>query len=632
MKKILALAALFAAIQIQAQENIKAEQRFISERWITDPSKFEDDFMVTVANVEAPFPDGNAAKELAHQRKLEVEARFPRKETSSQNSSRDAGDSLVILRNFPVRFFLNDAPILGGTPSDNTLAISNDGKLLTSFNTQIWGYDLEQDTFLFRDNAKHPSFNQFVQGYSNANIALSFPFDPKLMYHPGLDRFVFIFLTGRDPSNSGAIVSFSSTNNPSDVWYSYFLSGNPLDDNTWTDYPQIAMNDHSLYLSLNQLYPDSSWITGFSETVIWQMDLESGFGGDANLATKLWHGANYEGSKLRYLRPVKNGLGPEGDEMYFVANRPFDLQNDSVFLVKIAGDVYDTTNNTTEVDLMISDLNYGFPPFGKQANGDDLMTNDARALGAVRMQNEIQFVGNTVDPASGKSAIYHGIIEDVNNPTLTANIITHDTRDYGYPNIDFIGKYEESRDVVIFFDHTSVDDFAGNSGVFFNSNRTYGPIKSIKEGESVVDMLTGFDERWGDYSGIQRKFNEDQIVWVAGYYGYGNKRSGIWVSELSAPNTVPTYVTNLTSEPVVKTYPNPTSDFVSIQFKMDQKETVSIEIIDVNGKLVRALYKDVVKQGGNELRFSLLPLDSGIYFVKISTESKIISTEKIIKN
>ena len=82
----------------------------------------------------------------------------------------------------------------------------------------------------------------------------------------------------------------------------------------------------------------------------------------------------------------------------------------------------------------------------------------------------------------------------------------------------------------------------------------------------------------------------------------------------------------------MKTYPNPTSDFVSIQFKMDQKETVSIEIIDVNGKLVRALYKDVVKQGGNELRFSLLPLDSGIYFVKISTESKIISTEKIIKN
>jgi len=32
------------------------------------------------------------------------------------------------------------------------------------------------------------------------------------------------------------------------------------------------------------------------------------------------------------------------------------------------------------------------------------------------------------------------------------------------------------------------------------------------------------------------------------------------------------------------------------------------------------------------LRFSLLPLESGIYFVKISTETKIISTEKIIKN
>lgn len=630
MRKLAFVFAVLFGLTLHAQEATNAKKILITESWITDPSAFEDDFMVTVSSLEAPYPDGDKAKQMARARKLLVAEKFPRRQVESNNSARDASDSLVQQRNFPVRFFLNDAPLQGGTPNDNTLAISNDGKLLTSFNTQVWGYDMVADTFMFRDNAKHPSFNQFLNGYSNSNIDLDFPFDPKLLYHPELDRFVLIFLTGRNPSNSGVVVSFSSTNNPADVWYSYLLSGNPLDDNTWTDYPQIAMNEHSLYLSLNQLYPDSSWITGFSETVIWQMDLESGFGGDAALETKLWNGANYQGSKLRYLRPVKNGMGPRDDEMYFVANRPFDLENDSVFLVKLTGDV-DDPNTNIDVTLLKSDTKYGFPPFGLQANGDNLMTNDARALGAVKMQDEIQFVGNTVDPVSGKSAVYHGIIEDVNNPSLTANIITHDTRDYGYPNIDLIGKYEESRDVIVFFNHTSTTDFAGNSAVFFNSNRTYGPHKTLKEGESVVDMLTGFDERWGDYSGIQRKYNEDQVAWVAGYYGYGSERGGIWVSEISAPNTVPASIDESRTDKGFKAFPNPTTEFVTLIFDIAETEHVKIELYDMKGALVRKLNQGTVKAGKNQLRFNIQPLEKGVYLLKISSETGEVFSEKIVK-
>jgi hypothetical protein len=123
------------------------------------------------------------------------------------------------------------------------------------------------------------------------------------------------------------------------LWHGYWLSGNPFNDDTWTDYPQIAINDNSLYLTLNQLYPDSSWITGFAQTVIWQMDLDAGFSGASELPVKLWSGANYEGSKLRYLHPVKTAMGPESDTMYFVANRPFDIENDSVFLIRTVGDV-----------------------------------------------------------------------------------------------------------------------------------------------------------------------------------------------------------------------------------------------------------------------------------------------------
>lgn len=631
MKKLVAFAMFALPVALIAQQNIKVEKRLITESWVTNPAEFQDDFQLTLTNLEAPFPGGEAAKNLIRQRKIESAALFPRTNAVETNrGGRDAADSLVQLENFAVRFFLNDVPLLGGTPNDNTLAISNSGKLLTSFNTQVWGYDIENDTFMFRDNAKHPSFSQFLNGYSNSSYSLYFPFDPKLLYHPELDRFVLIFLTGRDPSNSGVVVSFSSTGNPSDEWYSYLLSGNPLNDDTWTDYPQIAMNEHSLYLSLNQLYPDSSWITGFSQTVIWQMDLTDGFGGASTLNTKLWSGANYNGSKLRYLRPVKNGMGPIGNDMYFVANRPFDVQNDSVFLVKIEGDVNDANNNI-QVTALKSDKSYGLPPDAIQPNNHVFLTNDARALGAVRMQNEIQFVGNTIDPISGKCAIYHGTIPDVTNPSLTANIITHPTRDLGYPNIDFVGKYEEGRDVLIFFNHTSAADPAGNSAVFYNENRTYGPIKTLKTGETYVDIITGNDERWGDYSGIQRKFNEDNKAWVAGYYSYGTQRPGIWVSEIATPNTVPTSVNEIKSESGVKSFPNPTKDFVDVQFSVDAKQKVRIELFDIEGKLVKVLADDYVKAGKNQVSFSLLPLKNGIYFVRITGSNGLILNEKIAK-
>lgn len=631
MKNLFGILLAMLPTVLSAQQNIEVEKRQVKASWITNPAEFLDDFQLTLTHLEAPFPGGDEARTLIDKRKKESANLFPRTSTVYENKNeRDVSDSLIQLENFPVRFFLNDVPLLGGTPNDNTLAISNSGKLLTSFNTQIWGYDVENDTFMFRDNAKHPSFNQFLNGYSNGSYSLYFPFDPKLLYHPGLDRFILIFLTGRDPSNSGVVVSFSSTGNPSDVWYSYLLSGNPLNDNTWTDYPQIAMNEHSLYLSLNQLYPDSSWITGFSQTVIWQMDLAEGFGGASTLNTKLWSGANFNGSKLRYLRPVKNGLGPIGNDMYFVANRPFDVQNDTVFLVKIEGDVTDNNENI-QVTALKSNVAYGLPPDAIQPNNHLFLTNDARALGAVRMQNEIQFVGNTVDAVSGKCAIYHGIIEDVTNPSLYANIINHPSRDLGYPNIDFVGKYAEGRDVLIFFNHTSATEPSGNSAVFFNQNRAYGPIKTLKTGETYVDIITGNDERWGDYSGIQRKFNEDNKAWVAGYFSYGTQRPGIWVSEISTPNTLPMAIMEKNKTALVKSFPNPTKDFITIQFNLEKKQTIRVELCDATGKLVRVLAADEVKDGNNQLRMSLLPLTSGLYYVNIMADSGLVISQKIIK-
>jgi len=613
-------------------QDFKYEQKRIqiTESGTVNPKDFKDDFHVSLLHLEAPYPGGENAKESIKSQKLKTAERFPRKPAMGQRNQRGTTDSLTVLQGFPVRFFLNDNPLVGGRPNDNTVAISNDGKLLTSYNTQVWGYDMVQDTYLFDDSQHHPSFGQFMSWYADTTYSLYFPFDPKLIYDPTRDRFILVFLTGRDPDNSGAIVAFSSSNNPSDVWHAYHLSGNPLNDTTWTDYPQMAINGNNLYLTLNQLYPDSSWITGFAQTVIWQMDLDAGFSGASTLDSRIWYGMEYGNQKLRYLRPVKTAMGPEPtDTMYFVCNRPFDVVNDSIFLVRIVGDVADT-GASIDVKLVIADTEYGLPPDAIQPNNHVFLTNDARALGAVRINREIHFVGNTVEPNSGKSAIYHGIIMDPDQPEVDGHIITHDTRDFGYPNISFLGLSKEDREMAIFFNHTAADAPAGNSIVYYNNNREYGPVQTLKEGETYVDRIQGTDERWGDYIGIQRKFNETSRVWVAGYFSFGQTSNGTWVSEVAGPRDWTVGVEDKT-ETKLRLFPNPTANYLSFEFEMPETAVASFQIMDINGRLIQTIARDRVKAGSNQLTFDVTVLSPGTYILHVVEGDNLVFSEKFVK-
>lgn len=636
MRYLVFVLAAFFSLSIQAQEfDCNVEHRVITDSWITDPKAMIDEFQVVVMPKDAPIPGGELSKNKLHQLKLRVAEEYPRQLSIAQRSARTSADSLTIRDSFALRFFFNGNPLVGGRPNDNTLAISNDGMLLSSYNTQLWGYDLNADTFLFSDNAKHPSFIQFMNIYADTNITLDSPFDPKLYYHPGYDRFVFMFLTGREPENSGSVVSFSSTNNPSDPWHTYFLSGNPLNDDTWTDFPQIAFNDHSMYLTLNQLYPDSGWVEGFVYSVCWQMDLEEAFNGTTSLPTKLWSDMTYDNKPIRYLRPVNTGLGPESDSMFFVGNRPFSMQNDTFFLLRLEGDVNDPSNNVN-ANVLIADQPYGYPPYAEQPDTFLFWTNDARPLGAVRFGNELHWVGNTVETASGGVGIYHGVIQDLSNPVITGNIIKHPTRDYGFPNICYMGTDPGDNQVAIFFNHSSDTEFAGNSIVYYDQNREYGPLQTLKEGNNIVNRIARTaNQRWGDYTGIQRKYNDPQRLWVAGYYSFGTTSNGSWVTELTGPNDQgwPTSVEETTSEKAkVSVFPNPTADRVTVDFTTHSKTAITeISLYDAQGRLVKVLGRGVVKVGENQLTFSTDSLPAGSYHLVIKTGGESILSKTIIK-
>jgi hypothetical protein len=63
---------------------------------------------------------------------------------------------------------------------------------------------------------------------------------------------------------------------------------------------------------------------------------------------------------------------------------------------------------------------------------------------------------------------------------------------------------------------------------------------------------------------------------------------------------------------------------------MDSRSLVEIVINDVSGKMVKLLLKDMAEEGRNLFTFNKGVLTTGIYFLQVKTDNKILANEKIV--
>ncbi|UTW62623.1 hypothetical protein KFE98_00245 [bacterium SCSIO 12741] len=474
-----------------------------------EPTSVKTSFAPRLQSLEAPKPGGEGYHDFLARVKEQVTADFPIQERNTAVRGTQSADSPQILDGFGLTW---EHPTngttyhAGGRPNDNTLALSEDGYLLTSWNTLIYAHDMNADTAMYKPN---PFFNAISFAQFADTLSTSAPFDPKILYDPIEKRFILMYLSGRTPQDSKTILGFSTSTNPTDPWNLYEIDGNPLDTNFWSDYPQIAITKDELFYTVNLLEDGQSWIHGFRSTLIWQIDKKSGYRGDATLTLDLWDEINYNGKPLRYFRPIKNGSGPAGPNMYFISNRsiPVDFgdtlsySNDSIFLIEVT-DTKASGNATLVVRPGKANARYHTPPAARQATGaQPLFTNDARVLGGFLHNGEIQFVGNTLDSTSGRCGIYHGIIKNLNGPIdVSLEIIGDDSLDLGFPNITYSGINASNQSALIGFDHSSPNHFAGNAVVYYDGKGNYSEVKRVIDGEGYVDVINGTSERWGTTS------------------------------------------------------------------------------------------------------------------------------------
>lgn len=641
MRKVLNIVLAVACFTLTAQD-YKVNKINGTRVGTVDPSSFVPDYNAQIRGQEMPNPDGDSYKDFLMRQKIESRKQYPLKPGVSTNKTNSFADRPIIGRQTPTYRVLPNGNVVNvnaGIPNDNSMAISNDGILVSGFNSSIWAYDYNTDTTVF------PFSIISLQNMSGVSTPGGNYYDPKLIYDPDADRFILVFLKDNSPSNSRIFICFSSTNDPNDPWYSYSLPGNPLNNNRWTDYPAVSLTDKEVFITANLIVPGVSWQIGFDGSLIWQINKEDGYNNAAQITSTLYSQIEYDGQFTRNVHPVRGARGI-AEKQYFMSNRNFDITNDTVFVMHLTGTQEDPTTEL-KVTYGITDVPYGMPPNGQQADTDlndptsGLQTNDARVLGGFLLDDRIQFVANTVNPATGRAGFYHGSVEKPSseNPEIKGQIIGSDTLDYGYPNIAFTGQADCDLQAIIGFDFSSMKDHPGVGAIYYNNDGEYSDLQILTKGETFVNRLgpptysDGY-ERWGDYFGIQSKFNSPGKVYTTGYYVRASGRNSTWVTELFSPDTISTGGGGGVAGEQ-KVFPNPTGIYedINVQFNVTEAQDVSAYIYDLNGRLIDKIVERKDCVGSQILSFSTAPLPDGMYVVKIYGErGNEIMKEKFIKN
>ncbi|HLG34196.1 MAG TPA: T9SS type A sorting domain-containing protein, partial [Bacteroidia bacterium] len=506
-------------------------------------------------------------------------------------------------------------------PNDNDVAISDNGIVCSVTNTMIWSRNTVT-------NAIHGSYD--LHTLTSTLGLQQEEFDPKIIFDPQANRFIAIMLNGFTDSTSNTLVGFSQTDSSWGAWNFYSLPGNPLNDTSWTDFPMASITGNELFITVNLLNNDSSWQTGFKQTIIWQIKKSEGYTG-ASLNPLLHYGINYSGINVRNLCPVKGGSQIYGPDMYFLSNRNFTLSNDTFFLVHINDTIY-APGQTLTVTPVLSDINYHMPVNALQPFTDSLAVNDARVLGAFTENGIIQFVFSNFDTASGKDCLFHGIADSTAGWNITGNLYVDAQRDLAYPNISYSGNSASDNRAIIVLLYSSPSIFPGTGAIAFDGTNQFSGITKIRAGTGYVNMLLG-NERWGDYTGSQRRYNQNGYVWVSGQYAFSsNHRTYTWIAELF-PDNVTAVPENIPSDNSALLFPNPSAGRITVAFTNPQNQFLVFEIVDAAGKLVKQLFKGAVVNGDNEFSFSTDALAAGNYLLRISgNASGNVVAKKFVKN
>lgn len=504
-----------------------------------------------------------------------------------------------------------------GTPLDNHLAISKNGKIVAVQNSNFGVYNTN---------------GQQLQQRSLASIASSLglnntKYDPRVIYDPLHDRFILVFLNGSSASSSRVVVGFSATNDPTGAWFMYALNGNLRDNqiinqDVWTDFPSIGISTEELFITGN-LFTNQGQGLGAG---IWQIPLSEGYVG-ATLNPEIYV-TNYFA-----LCPVTGATQPYGPDMYFIRTQVGN--SNDLYVHYITNSIQNGGTLNLPVTLNLS-LNYSFPPDAPQKNTTlKLSGNDNRIQSAYLENNIIVFALNS--SLNNKNIIYYGMVylNSLGLGFAFADALYIVSEDYSiaYPNVVYAGcSGTNGNNSIIFVDYSSSNNFPGVGAIAVNSDGDYSEMVIAYEGSGPIGFGTSSPFRWGDYTGAFLRQDGSNEIWAYGAVGssvgVNTPRLVKMTSNLcqTTANTIPTPSTSS-----IQISPNPFIHELSFDFEVPLTAEYDFLLYDLQGRLIKNLLSEKLYQGNAKFTMNLNALPTGTYFIKVTQNQNALVSHKVVK-
>ncbi|MDZ4679620.1 MAG: T9SS type A sorting domain-containing protein [Saprospiraceae bacterium] len=497
----------------------------------------------------------------------------------------------------------------GNSPLDNSIAVSNGGRIISVANNSFEIYNADGQL----------TYSNSIDGFFN-DPAITSVCDPVVIYDSGADKFIFFAQEcSGNSSNTTLLICFSQTSNPNGNWWKYKLTGNPVGNNTWFDYPKLAVSNNELYITGNSFSNDGI----FQEALLFQIQKSNGFNGVA-LNWQYWYDLD---SAPFTLLPVSYGQqGNYGPGIYLVATESSGASNIDFF--DLTDDM--SASNETLNHFSIPTTAYSPAGNGYQFGTDTQLDNgDCRSLSGFYLNGIIHFVFHS-DYFAGYNGINYNRL-NVAAKTNTSSMFGLNEYEYAYPSVASFAKTTTDKSVMIGFGRTGESIYPEVRVVSCDDGMNWSASTLVKLGSGYSDYTAsnGDPERWGDYTGISRKHNNAAAtVWMNGMYGTTSSNWDTWIAEITGTST--TGIENLNASSRFQVYPNPVFQEFKTRFELAEKAEISIDIYDVQGKLVQPLFKGLAHAGINQFTFNKANLATGAYFVTITLNHQIIKNEQII--
>ncbi len=500
------------------------------------------------------------------------------------------------------------------TPPDNSIAVNNDGIVVSVMNSNMR---------LFRSNGQLIKVNSFFDLFKN-----QFPqfketyYDPKVIYDSGNDRFILVVLHGSSSDATRIMVLFSKTNNPQDGWNFYALNGDVLGKNQWTDYPNIGVSNNELYITGN-LFSNSGY---YQEPFILQINKHDGYAAK-ELRFQAWSGMkDRNGNPSFTLVPIPYGQqGNYGPGTYFVSN---ETNNGTTVNLFDLTDDMTASNEKLERRTITNPFSYTIPNYSSQRGSTDLLNaGDTRIKHGFFLNKTIHYVYTSKSSNNNSSIVYCRL--NVENNTQEYRSLGQNGSDYNYPSIASLGSDENDKSVLIGFLRSGVSVYPEIRAVHCDDNFEFSTSLLIQEGRSSVNILEDNVERWGDYTGMARKYSTTSCLF-AGSYGNNNN----WTTRIAEigllSNKVGIEDVQAAEENTASVYPNPLERDFTVSFELATRSHITIQLYDMQGRVVETLYSGTPKPGHQKFSFNTAPIPKGIYTLYIRTAENTLAAKKVV--